>query len=150
MTRPLRAAAIGLIAIAIALTSACTAPAPAHPNASIEVDLRPGRGMPTAALDSTTTNALFTYLDIRGKHAESTFGLTLPADFRGFIVTPDATASEPSTIRVLPNVIYVTDSMGTVRIADVMGTAFDLVWNGAQSGFDADVVAAVDAVRTAP
>jgi len=106
--------------------------------------------MPSAALDSKTANALFTYLDIRGKYAESTLGQNLPPDFRGLVVTLDATGSEPSTIRVLPHVIYVTDSMGTVRIADMMGKAFDLVWNDAQSDFDADVVAAVDAVRTTP
>lgn len=108
-----------------------------------------GSGKPSTALDSKTTDALVAYLDVRGKFAEPAVGQYLPTGFRGLIVTPDATASEPTAIRVLPRVVYVTDSIGTVRIPDIAGTAFGLVWDSARSGFDANVVEAVDAAQAA-
>lgn len=147
MIRPLRATLASLAFAGIALTSACTVPEPTHANASLEIDMFSGWQKPSAALDPEAADELIAYLDIRGKHSASTVGIKLPTGFRGLVVTPDETSSETTTIRVLPRVIYVTDSIGTVRIPDATGTAFDIVWQGARSSFDADVVEAVDTAQ---
>lgn len=133
-----------VLAGALAVTSACSAPTPARPGATVTVDLFSGRDDPVVSLDAGVTDDLVAYLDTKGPDAFSTLTATQQVGFGGLVVELDSDADAPSSVRVMPHAVYVTDSIGTVRISDLAGTAYDLVWASVKPQLEPDVVAAVE------
>lgn len=147
MTIPRRAIAASLIAGALFLTAACDEYAPAHPDAIVAVEVYSGQENPVVPLDEATSEALIAYLDTKAADAYPTLGGAQQVGFDGLVVTLDPTTDALATVRVLPHSVYVSDATGAVRISDLTGTAFDIVWNDVKTKLEADVVDAVESAR---
>lgn len=158
MTLPRHALAASLLAAAATLVTACSSHEPAFPDATVRVEIFSGRENPVVPLDDATARELVAFLDTKAEDAFATLGAPLPLGFAGLVVSldavPDTEGGEvgvapgvdatESTIRVMPHSIYVTDAIGTVRLSDLNGTAFDLVWDAVKPALEPDVVDAVE------
>lgn len=146
MTLRRLAATASLIATALALTAGCASNDPRYTEATVVVDVMAGSDNPVVALDSDAAEELFAYLDRRAGNVYPTPGAIPQRGFNGLLVTLVDAESATSTIRVMPHAIYVYDSMGTVRISDLTGAAFDIVWPAVKPELDQ---ATIDRVESA-
>jgi hypothetical protein len=144
MTLRSRAATACLIAATLALATACASDNPRYPDATVVVDVFSGRENPVVALDGDVAQELFDYLDKRADDVYPTPGALPQLGFNGLVVTLVDAESATSTIRVMPHAIYVYDPMGTVRISDLTGAAFDIVWPAVKPELDQATVEAIE------